>query len=372
MQPDFIAPDFIDNNTAEEIHERMMENLPKDIDDTPGGFAYDFTMPAALEKSEFIEFHLVRALMIAFPEYAWGEWLDLHAKQVNITRHPETHAEGMLLITGEPGTEIAEGTIFCTPATDTNPSIDFATDETYEIGEDGTVSVHVTATEGGTESNVRSDTITMMNEPDDGIISITNPEPMKGGADEETDNDLYDRLSLEYDNSNTYLGNDGDYERWAKEAGAGDCIVVPAANGPGTVKLVLIDVNGNPANDALIKEVYNHIVSPDDREKRLLPTACAELICVSASVVKIDYKCAGILHDETTNIEKIKEDFNKAVMNIYSKAKNEGVLRYNDIRPVLSSITGVEDFEEFFVNGTTENIHLEKEVYPETGTIDFS
>lgn len=372
MQPDFVAPDFVDNNTAEEIHERMMENLPSDIDDTPGGFAYDFTMPAALEKSEFVEFHLVRALMIAFPEYAWAEWLDLHAKQVNITRHPEAYATGTLLITGEPGTEIEAGTIFCTSATDTTPSIDFAIDEDCEIGEDGNVTVGITAVEGGTVSNVRSGTITMMDEPDDNIISITNPKPATGGADEETDDDLYDRLSLEYDNSNTYLGNDGDYERWAKEAGAGDCIVVPAANGPGTVKLVLIDTNGNPANENLIQEVYNHIISPDSREKRLLPTACAELICVSATTVQINYKCTGILYDDTTSISRIKEDFEQAVKEIYSRAKNEGVLRYNDIRPILSSISGVDDFEEFYMNGAATNIQLAKEEYPETGILDFS
>ena len=63
-------PEFLEGNSAEEIHERMMNNLPDDIDDMPGGFQYDMTMPAALEKDEIINFHIVRALMIAFPEYA--------------------------------------------------------------------------------------------------------------------------------------------------------------------------------------------------------------------------------------------------------------------------------------------------------------
>ena len=76
MQPEFNRPEFLEGNSAEEIHERMMNNLPDDIDDMPGGFPYDMTMPAALEKDEIINFHIVRALMIAFPEYAWDEWLD--------------------------------------------------------------------------------------------------------------------------------------------------------------------------------------------------------------------------------------------------------------------------------------------------------
>ena len=50
-QPDFTQPDFMDGCSVEDIHGRMMSNLPGDIDDTPGGFPYDFTMPSAIEKA---------------------------------------------------------------------------------------------------------------------------------------------------------------------------------------------------------------------------------------------------------------------------------------------------------------------------------
>ena len=33
MQPEFNRPEFLEGNSAEEIHERMMNNLPDDIDD---------------------------------------------------------------------------------------------------------------------------------------------------------------------------------------------------------------------------------------------------------------------------------------------------------------------------------------------------
>ena len=372
MQPEFTKPDFLEDNTAEEIHERMMEDLPTDIDDMPGGFPFDFTMPAALEKAELIEFFLVRAVMIAFPQYSWGEWLDLHAKQINLYRNQETHATGKLEIKGIPGTEILKGTIFCTAATDGSPSVDFTTDEDCIIGEDGMAMVKVTAVEGGPESALKAETITMMDEANDGIISVTNPEPTAGGKEEESDDDLYDRIALEYENSNTYLGNDIDYERWAKDAGAGECIVVPAAQGPGTVKLVLIDTDGQPADESLVENVYNHIVSPEDRSRRLLPTACASLICVAAETKAINYKCTGLLFDGTVDLEQIKDDFSLAVKQLYKEAKKEGVLRYNDVRPLISSISGVEDFQAFLINDAMENISFAKEEYPQTGTVDFS
>ncbi len=372
MQPEFVRPDFIENNTAKEIHERMMNNLPPDIDDMPGGFPFDFTMPAALEKDEMINYHLVRALMIAFPEYAWDEWLDLHGRQVHLTRHEPKHASGSVQVTGKPGTEIAAGTVFCTPATETGPSIGFSSEEDAVIGEDGKTVIKVTAMEGGASSNVAANTIVLMAKPDKNITEVINLESIEGGAERETDDDFYDRIAAEFQNSMTYLGNDTDYIRWAKEAGAGDCIVIPTAEGPGTVKLVLVDRNGQPANERLVQDVYNYIVSPEDRSARLLPTACAKLICGPATTVQVDYVITGLLYDETTSIEQIKADFAAAVKAVYTSAKQQDILRYNDVRPIISDIVGVTDFDEFLMDGDTQNIRFGRGEYPETGALDFS
>lgn len=170
----------------------------------------------------------------------------------------------------------------------------------------------------------------------------------------------------------TYLGNDTDYKRWAKQAGAGDAIVISTWNGPGTVKLVLVDGNGKPANAKLVQDVYNYIVSPNDRSARLLPTGTAELTCAAATTVAVNYVIAGLSYDETTGIEQIKADFTEAVRAVYAQAKTEGVLRYNDVRPLISAIAGVEDFETFTMNGKMQNITLKSEEYPDTGTLNFS
>ncbi len=368
----FINPDFIDNNSENEIHQRMMSHLPKDIDDMIGGFPYDFTKPAAIELSEFINYHMVRALMIAFPQFAWDEWLDLHGKQVHLTRHEAECASGFVEVSGIAGTVIPSGTIFCTPATNDSPALEYVSNEDSIIGSDGTVTISVTAVTSGTISNVAANTICMMAKPDKNILSVTNKEPITGGTERESNNAYYDRIAAEYDSSMTYLGNDSDYIRWAKEAGAGDCIVVSAYDGPGTVKLVLVDRNGEPANNTLIQEVYHYIVSPDDRTKRLLPTACAKLVCVAATTVNINYICTGLSIDETTTIEQIKKDFKEAVMKIYDKAKNDGILRYNDVRPLISAINGVQDFDTFMINDNIVNIQLAQEEYPQTGNLNFT
>lgn len=373
MQPEFISPDFADNSTAEEIHTRMMANLPDDIDNMPGGFPYDMTMPAAIEKEEFINYHLMRGIMIGFPEYAWDEWLDLHGKQVHLKRHDAVKASGKVKVTGTEGTLIEFGTVFCTAATENGPAICFSADEECEIGSEGSVIVNVSAVKEGAGSNVMAGTVTIMERPVKGITSITNPEAITGGTDKESNDDFYDRISAEYENSLSYLGNDSDYIRWAKEAGAGGCVVITDEESPGVVTLVLTDRNGYPADSDLIQTVYNYIVSPDDRRKRLLPTGSAKLICMASSALMVDYRCDGLVYDRTvTNIAKIKQDFGVLVKEVYLGAQEEGVLRYNDVRPLLNKIEGVEDFTAFLMNGSMENIVLEPEQYADTGSLDFS
>ena len=245
-------------------------------------------------------------------------------------------------------------------------------DKDSVIGEDGTCILAVTAVESGVRSNVAANTICIMARPNKTIASVVNESPITGGTERENNDDYYDRIAIEYLNSRTFLGNDSDYIRWAKAAGAGDCIVIPTAEGPGTVKLVLVDANGQPANEKLIEEVYEYIVSPKDRTKRLLPTACAKLDCVAAIAFPISYTCTGLLLNDTTDIEQVKEDFRQAVRKVYDEAKKESLLRYNDIRPLLSSIVGVEDFDTFLINDDMVNIRFAREEYPETGDLQFS
>lgn len=371
-QPEFTLPEYLSNQSAEEIHERMMNELPPDIDNMPGGFAHDFTMPAALEKDELINFHLVRTLQLAFPQYAWDEWLDMHGAQVHIERRQATYAEGFVQITAEETTLISEGTTFLTPNSDQQESIEYISTEDVDAEAGTTVLVPVKAVEAGTGSNVGANAVTLMGTPSDAISEVTNPDPIAGGINQESDDDYYDRIAAEYQAAITFTGNDADYIRWAKAAGAGDCFVIDAPDGPGTVGLIIVDPEGLPASQELINAVYDYIVSPSDRSARLLPTACAQLTVSTTEMVEITYTITGLVFDETTTLEQIKSDFADAALNEYPTAFNEGVLKYNNIRPLIKSISGVSDFSTFLINGNTENITLSSGNYPQTGTLNFS
>lgn len=368
--PDFEAPSFLRDQDAETIHKRMMSELPADIDDTEGGFPWDFTKPTALEKAEMLEFHLVETLKIMFPMWAKGEWLDYHARGRGMERKPANQASGSLMITGVPGTTIPAGFRFSTPSIDDKPSIEYETKDKYTIREDGTAEIQVVASAAGTTGNVPAGTITLMMTPMKGITSITNPEPITGGAEEESDDALRGRVDeADATSEASFVGSDGDYKRWAEEVpGVGTALIVPEWAGAGTVKVVVIDANGQPANAAIIDDVYNNIMRPGDRLQRKAPIG-ATVTVVAPTAKDIDYAFVLEMHPgetEGTVLERFKEQLRV----YYIEAKKEGVVRYTRVGALLTNTSGVKDFTGLTINGDITNIVLAEDEYPVTGLVD--
>ncbi len=374
MAAEFESPDFLSDYDAEDVQERMMENLPEGLDDMPGGFPYDFTMPTAIEVSQVAQFLLVRVLMLMFSEWAWGDWLDLHAKGAGIERKEATYATGHVTVSGKPGTKIPLGSIFCTESTETTASVDFETEKDAVIPDSGTIMIEVTAVAPGASSNVKAGAVTFLGNNIKGVTGVVNENDMEGGTDEEDDDSLRERIELENDSQGgSFVGCDSDFVRWAKSVeGVGECTVVPCYNGPGTVKLVIVDSNHQPASERICQAVYDYIVSPNDRSKRLLATGSCELAVVPATTVVLSYECTGLEYDSSTSIAQIIEDFKALVLAEYSEAKTTEVIVYNQIRGIITAIPGVIDFNGFYINGSEDNIRLAKEEFATTGTVDFS
>ena len=371
MAEAFIIPDFMLGTSAEEIQQRMMNNLPEDIDGMPGGFAWDFTMPTALEKSEIINLHLMRTLMLMFPQWAWGEWLDLHGRQKGVVRKAATRAQGYVTVTGITGTRIPAGFIVCTAATSEASSILYTLDEEIILPEERTATAAITAVETGRGSNVKAGMVVIMAQPITGVESITNEADITGGTEEEEDEPYRARVLEAYASEGTsYIGNDADLIRWAKEVpGIGDCIVSAAWNGPGTIKLSLVDANGEPANDALCEAVYNHIISPGDRSQRLLQAGSGTLTCTPATTVPMSFVCTGIEYNETTDSDTIRKNFEAALKTYYTTAKRDGEIRYVKVYALLADLPGVEDFRDLTMNGVRENLTIQVDEYPATVSV---
>lgn len=370
---EFIMPDWLKGQDAETIHQRMMARLPPDIDNTEGGFPWDFTKPTALEKAELLQFHLVETIKIMFPEWSYGEYLDLHAKRVGLTRRAAGYAYAKVEVEGIPGTIIPAGFAFAVPSVNSQPAIEFRTEEAVEIAEDGKATVGVLAVLPGTGGNVPADAIVLMVSPMRGITAIKNPEKASGGTEEESDDSLRARImEIEQGLDTGFVGCDADYIRWSKEVpGVGTSFVIANWNPEvkNSVKLVVLDANGESANDHILELVYNHIMSPEDRLSRKAPIGA--ILTVVAPVMKeIAYSLSATLedgYDATTVADSIAA----AIQQYYIRAKTEGLVQYIHIHAIITQAPGIYDFTNLTMNGGIENIAIALDQYPVTASIDL-
>jgi uncharacterized phage protein gp47/JayE len=113
---------------------------------------------------------------------AEGIQLDRKAWQFGIPRLQEAHAQGPIEIRGTPSFVVEEGTLF-----ETKNKIMFELTDSVTLDENGVGTGIVICTEPGTKGNVAANTITIVSNPNENITSVTNPEPITGGRERETD-----------------------------------------------------------------------------------------------------------------------------------------------------------------------------------------
>ncbi len=374
---EFRQPDFLDGVSARSIEQRMMSHLPADIDKTEGGFAWDFTYPVALEKAELLQFYLVRTLQMINPLWAEGEWLDRHATENGLERRSSNKAFGKVVVTGQKGIHIAQGFVFAVPSESGNPSIEFETLADAVISADGIVEIPVQALEGGTRSNVGADTITIMREPIRGIVKVTNIDSLTGGTSEESDASLRERiLDLLRNRGDSFVGNNADYVRWAKEiAGVGYAHPIPEYNGPNSVKLIVVDANGSPANEQILNAVKKHIFGINRRDiNRLAPVGLLDFAVSAPAPVTLLFTIQVKLTEGTEN-ESFTKALRASLLNYYRKISTESddgrkVVKYVMVVALISHLPMVLDFKEFYINGGIKNIECSEEEYPVTGEIE--
>lgn len=372
MASEFVLPEFLEDCDADTIHARMMDELPDDIDKTEGGFPWDFTRPTALIAAELLQFYIPEAIKLMFPQWSSGEFLDYLAAGSQVKRKDATYAEAELQIEGEPGTIVASGSIFATESKNNHPSIEFASVENCILGDDGKTTVTVRALLSGKESNVNAGTIVLMSEPIDGIRTVTNQEKASGGTDQESDGELRERIlksNAELDIS--YAGNNADYKRWAEEvSGMGTAIIIPEWNGPGTVKIVCVDANGDAASQTILDAVYNHIIAPNNPLERLAPIG-AMLTVSSPDVIDVDYKFTAILKDGCSQ-ETLLNKFKTGIAVEYRKAKEDGKLKYSQVFAMTAKLDEVYDLLDLTMNENRTNINLDEGQYLRTKDIDIT
>lgn len=143
---------------------------------------------------------------------AEGVSLDYKTIEFNTSRNPEQYAEGQVVITGTPNFTVLAGTRY-----EKETGVDYAVKENVTLDGTGKGIAEVVSLSPGIVGNADPDTVIVQSEPNSSVLSITNPNSIDGGREQETDEELRNRLFK--------LG---------------------ASNGSGTTNAILSDVLGLP------------------------------------------------------------------------------------------------------------------------------
>lgn len=369
MTEELKLPEFLNRN-FEDIMEEMVASIPEDIDMSEGNHPYNLLAPTAKQEEYFAQGIVAEAVRHIFPKFCegYGELVDCHAEVNGLSRKEPLKAKTVLTVTGEANTQILQGTMFSTVATDSAPSITFSCEVAGKIESEGVVTIPAEAVEAGVTGNVAANTITLQETPNSGIASVTNLEAATGGMDEESDASLIARIvASEKMQGLSYVGNDSDYKRWAEEIpGTGTATVIPPEDGDDTGQITIILTNswGQPATLELCQQVKDYIISPDDRSKRKAPVNGAVLVVRAPEILAVKVKATITLTDEAT-LDSVKTQFIKAATEYLTIAPREGKIKYTKMAAILSGTEGVADYDSLSINGNMTNLSITATQFPQ-------
>ncbi|RUT36629.1 baseplate J/gp47 family protein [Paenibacillus zeisoli] len=352
-------PLYLEDQTEENILQRMLARVPSDIDISEGSFMWDAAAPAAFMLSE-AALWAQQMLNRGFAATAYGDYLDLRCAEHGVVRREAAPAAGTVIFTGTPGSLIPSGTIVATPADEISGenSIDFATNRDVVLGEDGLGSVPVRAVVAGKNGNVPGGTITVMTSSVSGISAVTNEIETRGGADIESDESLLARF-LEKVRSPGTSGNKAQYRQWAfEQPGVGGVQVQSLWKGPGTVGIYLLDSEKRAAGSEVVQAVQHYIDPTQDGQGQGAAPAGAVVTVMAAEEVplnisvKLTLAGGSILANVKTMIEKGIRDYLKTV------AFTDPLVRYTRIAAVLLDLSSIIDYADLTINGVS-NTNLE-------------
>lgn len=330
-----------------------------------GTFSFD---TLAANAKEFEKTYAEMSLLIeaAFPQTSWGQYLDYLADELaGLSRRPAVAATVILSITGTAGTVVPKGSLFATES-----GVQFSTGEQGLVPAHGTVKIKASALSIGTAGNVQKESIVKIPVSIYGVSAVTNEDAARGGYDEETDDDLRERLLFAVRQPAT-SGNVFHYVEWATSvSGVGAVKVLPLWKGRGTVKIVVADANTEQPSEETLQKIRAVIAEN-------APIG-AEVTVVAPTTKKINVSL--VCTRGTENKEGIRRAltryFKSSVFKTSSKIQDltntTVIISYAQVGRVLlddSANTGVEDYIKLTLDGGTENIVIPVDVLPVVGGV---
>lgn len=343
--------------TFEALLERMLNRIPDSLDKREGSVIYDAIAPAALEIAQTYA-DMDSIIDETFADTASRDMLIRRAKERGLSPYPAKTA----VIKGAFDTDIPIGERFTLG------------DLIYKVTEklkDYEYSLECEST--GIEGNKRSGSLIPINYIEGlGRAEITE---LLIPAEDEEDTEAFRKRYFDTFNAKAYGGNKQDYiNRTNAIGGVGATKVIPIWNGGGTVKVVILDSEFNPANNELVKRVQKELdPSRDGTGAGIAPighivtVATVEKVPVNIKT-KITFDSGYSFNGLKAEIAKVISAYLLELRKTWAESENITV-KISQLNTRISVIKGVSDIEGTTINGKNTNLVITAYSVPVDGEV---
>ena len=351
--------------TPESIKAEMLSDIETSgagVDIREGSYANTLVSEAAYVMWKYAT-KLQGLVSVIFPAESLGEYLDYHAREVGLTRQPGAKATGTVTFNGTAGTTVPAGTVLitsdgrlrfrttqaCTLAVPAIPRTVYVGGAWIQL--QAIADVPVEAEEIGQIYNVDRGEIVKLLNSIPRVLHVFNSDPITGGADVESDSDLYtryhERLVLPITS-----GNAAHYVYWAKEvSGVSYARCEPLWNGPGTVRVIVGDAARGPLDAPTLAACAAHIEEehPIGANVTVITVTRKAINAYAQVKLRSGYTLNQVRNQFTENIGKMLAALP------FATAQS---IPYSRFLSCLVSCEGVEDYSNLKVNGDVTPVIL--------------
>ena len=193
-----------------------------------------------------------------FLQTATGEYLDMHTQMRGLSRKVATKAHGIArFFTSQPAQAniiIAQGTQCAVSGEDSQRYV--TTQEATLLQSQTQVDVPIVATSSGKNGNAAVGVVTMLVNPPQGIISVTNIVELTGGGDQESDELLRERIMQSYQQMSNGANLQFYKELAMQNPRVTSANVISCARGEGTIDVIFDTAE---EEDEQITEIQNEL-----------------------------------------------------------------------------------------------------------------
>ncbi len=344
--------------TFDLVMQRMLDEVPDDVDKREGSIIWNALSPAAIEVCN-IYAEIDYTYDQTFADTAEDEYLIRRCAERGITPDPATHA-------------IFKGVFNIDVPIESRFSLENYNYVVREKISDGVFKMEC-ETEGA-EPNLLLGNLIPIEYIDD-LTDARLTELLVPGEDEEDNASLRNKYFNSFD-SQAFGGNIADYKEKTNELpGVGGVKVYRAWNGGGAVKLIIINSDFQKPSSVLIDQVQMAIdpLTNQGEGVGIAPIGhIVTVVGVSETILNIatnvTLQDGWIWDDVESSLCSVIDEYFIELAETWADSDNL-VVRNSQIETRLLNVTGVIDIMNTTINGAQQNIVLEPDNIPIRGTV---